>query len=635
MFLFNLSAAEFLALFTALSSFVVMLYLLDRSRRRHVVATLRFWRQSDLPSRRKHRRKIQQPWSLILQLLAIFMLLLAIGQLRIGSPDRASRDHVLLLDASAWMGAGGPNGRPLIADARAAALRYIRALPSADRVMLVRADALATPVTGFEANRQTLAAAIQALEPGTAALNLGQGLDFASQALRLEARRPGEIVFAGAGRMAREALGELPPLPANLRVLPVAAGVENCGIRKLTLRRAPADPDLWEIYITARNYGRTPRTVPLYILFGGAPVGTRNLSLPPASDISSTFQFRTKAAGWLEARLDSDDRLPADNTATLELPAQESRRVVVYSNEPALLGPVLSANRRVETIFAKPSDYKPDPKAAIVILDRFRPPVPVAENSIWIEPPAASSPISVRTQARDVVLRWRSEQVLAAGLHTKDARIESTEVFSASPDDIVIGDVEVGPAILARPGKVKTAVFGFHPMRSSLRYELATPLLFANVLKWMAPEIFLRVELQAGSVGTVTVPLESDYDPSQVRVAGESGAALPFTIRGRVLRFFGGTPGIVRVHLGDREFVYSLSLPDIADSAWEPPKTVRAGFASIGGFESAARDIWQWLALTGAFLLIAEWFFFGRNTQDRPFVLKLFKRPAPDRRKAS
>lgn len=128
MFLFNLSIAEFLALFTAVSSFVVMLYLLDRSRRRHVVATLRFWSQSDLPSRRKHRRRIQQPWSLILQLLAILMLLLAIGQLRIGSPDRSSRDHVLLLDASAWMGATEAGGRPLIAEARAAALRYIRAL---------------------------------------------------------------------------------------------------------------------------------------------------------------------------------------------------------------------------------------------------------------------------------------------------------------------------------------------------------------------------------------------------------------------------------------------------------------------------------------------------------------------------
>ena len=58
----------------------------------------------------KHRRKLQQPWSLLLQLLSLLLLLLAIAQLRFGSPSRSSRDHVLILDTSAWMAARiGPN----------------------------------------------------------------------------------------------------------------------------------------------------------------------------------------------------------------------------------------------------------------------------------------------------------------------------------------------------------------------------------------------------------------------------------------------------------------------------------------------------------------------------------------------
>jgi len=40
--------------------------------------------------------------------------------------------------------------------------------------------------------------------------------------------------------------------------------------------------------------------------------------------------------------------------------------------------------------------------------------------------------------------------------------------------------VEAGPVIVARPGKPKIVVIGFHPARSAMRYELATPLLFAN-----------------------------------------------------------------------------------------------------------------------------------------------------------
>src|SRR3982751_2519915 len=105
MFLFNLSVVEFMALFSAASALVVTLYLLNRARRRQTVATLRFWKTAERPVAIQRRKRIQQPWSLILQLVSIALLLLAIAQLRLWSPDRSSRDHVLLLDTSAWMAA--------------------------------------------------------------------------------------------------------------------------------------------------------------------------------------------------------------------------------------------------------------------------------------------------------------------------------------------------------------------------------------------------------------------------------------------------------------------------------------------------------------------------------------------------
>lgn len=637
MFFFNLTAAEFFAMFGVLSTLVTVLYLLDRSRRKVVVPSLRFWQQSEIPSQRKHRRRIQQPLSLLLQLLAITLLLLAIAQLRLGSPDRSSRDHVLLLDTSAWMSAQGTGGRPLMDEVRTAALRYLRALPSADRVMIVRADALATPITGFESNRGTLQDAVRQIQPGTAALNLTQSFDFATQALRLAGKRTGEIVYAGAGRLNLDSADGVPTPPANLRYLSTKTEVENTGLRKLSVRRSATDPEVWEIYVTVRNYGTRPRSIPLLVAFGGAPVGTRRLSLAPGQEVSSNFEFRTKAAGWIEARIDARDGLPSDDSTTLELPSEKTLRVAVYSSQPELLRPLLAANRRVEATFLPPTQYQPDNKADIVILDRFKPTTAVDRNALWIEPPQASSPIAVRGLKQNATIHWRSEQVLAAGLRTKDSKIEETQIFSAAPSDITVAATDGAPVILARPGKYKTAVFGFHPMRTALRYELATPLLFANILKWMAPDIFLRVELQAATVGTVALPLDGDYDPAQIRVVADPSTPIPFTVRDRTLRFFTGLPGMVRIYLGDRELVYSQSLPQIGESRWEPPKSVRTGFAGVGGLEAAARDIWQWLALAAALLLIAEWAIFGRGAQsgqNAGIVLPFLKREEP-RRKAS
>ena len=171
MHLLNLTLAQFLAVFGGVSALTLALYLLDRTRRRQVVSTLRFWVSAEQPTVVARRRRIQQPFSLLLQLASIALLLLAIAQLRLGAPASAPRDHVLILDTSAWM-AARTSTRTLMDLARERARAYVRAVPARDRIMLVRADALATPATAFEPDHKKLEEAIADSQPGATALNL-------------------------------------------------------------------------------------------------------------------------------------------------------------------------------------------------------------------------------------------------------------------------------------------------------------------------------------------------------------------------------------------------------------------------------------------------------------------------------
>src|ERR1700690_1473102 len=132
----NLGIGELLGLMGAISAGVVALYLLDRSKRRQLVSSLRFWSAADVRTELKHRRRIQQPWSLALQLISLALLLIAIAGPQLGVFDAAGRDHVLVLDTSAWMGSRAGQGL-LIDQAKAAARAYLRSLPRRDRVMLV------------------------------------------------------------------------------------------------------------------------------------------------------------------------------------------------------------------------------------------------------------------------------------------------------------------------------------------------------------------------------------------------------------------------------------------------------------------------------------------------------------------
>jgi len=616
MFFLNLSLPEFLAVLGSLSGVVVALYLLDRLRKKHTVATLRFFSVTEKPPVLKHRRKLQQPWSLLLQLISLLLLLLAIAQVRWGSPARAARDHVLILDTSAWMNARNGQAR-LMDQARAAAQNYVKLLPSSDRVMVVRADVLATPATLFESDRRKIRQAIDQSQPGGAALNIGAALEFAQQAQRIRAQHSGEIVFVGAGRVSADENPTL-AIPANLRSISIPSPTEHCGLRKVSVRRSLNDPDVWEVFVAVKNYGDTARSVPLAVQFGGAPIGTQRFNLKPGAEENAAFHFKTRAAGWLEARLFTQDAFPQDDRAVLELPARKILPVMVYSVEPELLRPVFTAISGVQATFAPIAAYDPKISTGIVLFDHFAPPSAPETDTIWMEPPAGKSPIEVRMTMPNVKLkRWLADHPLGAGLRTKDLEFSSAEIFRTRPDDIPIAESDAGPLIVARPGKHKMVAFGFHPVRSGMKYELTTPLLFANILRWMAPDIFRSWELTAGTVGTVDVELESEADPSSIRVITEDAKPVPFTVQGRMLRFFAGAPGIVRVLTGDRELVYSMTLPQPGDVIWKPGSAKR-GLPGRSPSEPASRDIWQWLAIAGALGLLADWILYGRKRSAAP-----------------
>jgi len=612
----NLSLLQFATLFGAVSAISVALYLLDRSRRKQIVSTLRFWVAAEQPAVAARRRRIQQPWSLILQLASMLLLLLAIAQLRFGAPEQAGRDHVIVLDSSAWMAARSGN-RTLMDAARQTARQYLQALPARDRVMLVRADALATPATTFESDHKKVEAAIQSTRPGSTALNLDQALDFARHVQAQTGRRAGEIAFIGTGRTAERDPGAAAP-PRNLRVLLVPDAIENSGLRKIGVRRSTSDPDLWEIYVSAHNYGTRPRQAVLTLDFGPPsvvgrmPAGSRPLVLPPGGDAEASFEYRTAGAGILGVTMTPHDAFPADDQAELELPAQPRLSVTIYSNEPDLMKPALSASPRVTAVYRKPEEYRSnDP--GLVILDRFIPLQRPVADSIWIDPPALGSPIPVRQTVEKVPFaRWDAGHPAAAGLRARDFTLDRASVFEAAPGDGRIGEVDAGPVVVARPGKPKIVVLGFHPALSAMRYELATPLLFANLLRWVSPEIFRRAEVGGGSVGSVRLALDDDTAAKDVTVTAEDGSPVPFTLRDRALDFFAGAPGSVRVLAGDHEYMFALTLPQLWDTRWTPPADVRRGIPHFAPSLPTASDWWPWLALLGGAGLLAEWLLFGR-----------------------
>src|SRR5260370_13063357 len=112
MFFLNLTFAQFATLLASVSGVVVALYLLDRSRRKQTVATLRFWVAAEQPTEVARRKRIQQPLSLLLHLLSLCLLLLAIAQLRLGRRGPTPFHHALIPHTPAWLAPQTPPPTP-------------------------------------------------------------------------------------------------------------------------------------------------------------------------------------------------------------------------------------------------------------------------------------------------------------------------------------------------------------------------------------------------------------------------------------------------------------------------------------------------------------------------------------------
>ncbi len=255
MFFLNLTGPEFVALLSTLGGLITALYLLDRGKHRKIVSTLQFWAETGLAEQRQARRKMHDPWSLVLQLASLLLLLLALSRVQWGAREPRGRDHILLIDAGSWAAAqtgDRAGGSSVLDEEKLQARHYIALLPQRDRVMLVAGDGLTIPLTRFTDDRRQLDSALRDIRPGFSSFDIETALAFARRALGWSGGAPGEIVYIGPQSSGRDVViaGH-----SNLRVIHVDADRENCGIVQLAAQQVEEEANTWQALVRVKNYG--------------------------------------------------------------------------------------------------------------------------------------------------------------------------------------------------------------------------------------------------------------------------------------------------------------------------------------------------------------------------------------------
>jgi Aerotolerance regulator N-terminal len=615
-----LGAGQVLSLWLAAGALALWLYLHHRHPVRRRVSTLRFW-VSLPPSRYRRPQWLREPWAFLAQLLFLLLLIVALANPRWGRTAETRR-VAIVLDTSIWSQVEPPGESRWIDRARDEASRFMDALPPSDEVLLLQAEADASPVLPFTRDRAALRSATRDLRASSSIADVPRALEAGRVALG--GARHGLLVYIGPGMLDEQQTRRLDAFrrtigPSDssrdrpqflIRLVSGSASIENRGITRLALQRDAAQPDHWHLLTQLKNYGQARANVLLKLSGSGTPLGQRALSLAPGELTGVHDEFTWAQGGLLTAEIGPPDPLDADNRAIVRVPSFRPVQVAVFTSRPSFereLRTVLSTNPYVRTQFVRPG-ASPATLPDVAIYDRVSPTARPTVNSIWFQSGGSSASSQVVR-----LTGWNAQHPVTRWVRTRDVSVRNPALLEVLPTDTVLASAEGTrrtPLILARErAGQRSLIIGFDPADSNFPQQSAFPLLMAGGVEWMTHTI----EDVSGSLAAG----ELDVPGPATRIIAPSGKDVPFARSGSDVHLLALETGLYRLIGPDRETSLAVSTPPLLPSERLTPTSSESAPVEPEAVPPAGRDLWRWLVALAMVALWAEWLLFYSSRANR------------------
>ena len=641
----SLTALRVAGLWLAASAFAVWLYLHTRKPQRRVVSTLRFWTGAQHGESRL-RRRISEPWALLAQLLFLLLLFFALGNPHWGGAAEARR-VVMVIDTSVWSQVRPPGETPWIEQLRMKAEGTLDSLPPGDEVLLISATPHTPPILRFTNNRTALRNAISSLQASSSVSDIPQALEIGEGAL-VPSRR-GLLLYVGPGMLDEKQIAQFDDFRKRIddsaknnnqfqflvRLVGNGGPVHDQGITRLSLRRDPAEPDLWHTLTQIKNYDASASSVSLKLSIGGLSIANEKISLSPGELANAENQFVWTQDGVVQADIATSDALDADNHASVQIHGTRPVQVALIGTDRPFSNDVLSAivsNSYLQVEVVRPG-ARPQVSPEVAIYESGSLPSHVDFNSIWFLKGKGA-----QGARRFRVGGWSEQHPVTRWVRTRDVSVRNLAALKVVPGDTVLATVEGQrdlPLIVAREmNGHRMVVVGFDPDDSNFAQQPAFPLMLAGCIEWMARPV--EESAESFSVG------EINLRGAASRIITPSGTNAPFALAGPNVHLVANDSGSYRVLSPAGETTFFVNLPLLGSHR------IEASALELSAIESeppliAHWELWPWLTALAIIALWLEWrLYYSRRAKLNHFdvpqppsgVLKLNSysdlRPNPD-----
>ena len=507
---------------------VVLLHVLKPRRPRQVVSSIFLWRAVERPvTSASPFRMIRPSWLLLLQLLGVGLLAVAIADPVQVEETRLAPHTVFLIDGSGSMLA--LDGEPdRIADARARAREVRRELPSGGTASVIEVGPQPRVLLSASADADAFDEAVAATRatPGradfAAAFALAEGLETTDAAIG--------FVLLSDGGLSEEEQRLLPP---GMTYEQVGSAATNRAVVDLDVEARPTE---LHVRVTIANRGGPAATQTLRLDVDGRTRERVELELGAGQTL--VHETDLTVGDRVDAFLEGEDLLAADNRRTAVSRRRQSIRVQVVGEPDPFLGALLSAVDGLALV----SDGDPEP-ADLTVYNRSAVPAAPPTPFLAIRPPSGAPGVSVVGEAEAPALALvRSDDPLLQGIDLSGLAVATAQQVRSETAEVLLG-AESAPLLLrGRADGVRFAYLTFELSDSNLPLQLAFPLLGDRLLAELTGAVLPPSSIEVGEA--LAVPPQSG-----ARVTDPAGTAIELAP---------GSPGLVV----ERPGVWSVAAPD-------------------------------------------------------------------------
>ncbi len=607
----------------ALAVPIILMYMLRLRRRETEVSSTYLWqmllrdREANAPWQRLRRNLL-----LFLQLLVLAALVLALMRPFVETPTVTTGRIALLLDASASMNATDvPPSR--WAAAQQEALSIVSALSPQDSMTVIRVADKPEVLASATNDPTLLREAIVSARPSQGSADWSAALTLAAGgAVGVENF---SVVLISDGGLPVD----LPPIPGELRYIPIGTSGENVALTALSTRARGGEPP--QLFAEISNMGDRDAEVLFSLYLDGELDRAQRLTIPArtarelfATDLPEDFTV-LQASVAPSRGSDVPDYLAVDNVAWTVYNPPGAGRVLLMTPGNIYLRQALASLPGLQPFQGRLENGLPTSQTFdLYILDGWLPEDGTLPDGdlLIVNPPRDTAFFRLAGDS----LNTRNPRVARDDPRTLYLSFENVHILDFQLLEGVgwakpLVWVDGGPLVLA--GEVdgrQVVILTFDLHRSDLPLQIAWPILLANLMQWYTPA--RAVHAPEGLAVGETLVIRPPFDANTVRVTRPDGQTTTLNVNAPQLIYADtALTGIytVDVYAGG-ELLQSepvaVNLFDRVESLIQPAPRLTIGGTQVAEAEKeeiGQQEFWPWIALIGLGLLALEWWVYHRS----------------------